>query len=270
MKRSNRILGVVCVLSLVVALNAQQLVNGYRIFTNVVAATVSTPASGSTAIYIDSVTKKLTTKDDAGTVTAYAAGSGNMSTSSANTMSGSGTIDASAASVTGGLLLPKGAGANPTTAAAIAFDTTNNVIQCGDGTNTRHCVEVPLVGGATNTGVAASTTAYTPVTGVSSPNTANTARSVLLPLAGNARQLCVHLRTAQPASGNMVVSLFDETASAATALTTTIAANAAAGFYCDNSNTASITSQHEYVIQFINNATGSSGQIQGTSVLYRY
>jgi len=36
----------------------------------------TTPSSGSTAIYVDSATKKLTTKDDAGTVTNYGTGGG--------------------------------------------------------------------------------------------------------------------------------------------------------------------------------------------------
>ena len=43
---------------------------------NTVAATISTPSSGTTSLYVDSVTKKLVSKNDAGVETSYSAGGG--------------------------------------------------------------------------------------------------------------------------------------------------------------------------------------------------
>lgn len=45
---------------------AQQVINGYRIF--VAVAAPSTPAAGTAAVYVDSTSKKLCNKDDAGVV----------------------------------------------------------------------------------------------------------------------------------------------------------------------------------------------------------
>lgn len=76
MTRFDKFLAFVCFLFAVVALDAQQVINGYRILVNVAAGSVSTPATGSTAIYVDSTTKKLATRDDTGTVVNYGAGGG--------------------------------------------------------------------------------------------------------------------------------------------------------------------------------------------------
>jgi hypothetical protein len=74
MKTFDKFLAVVLLLALGCALDAQQVVNGYRVFVNVAAGNVTTPASGQTAIYVDSTTKKLATKDDGGTIVSYGAG----------------------------------------------------------------------------------------------------------------------------------------------------------------------------------------------------
>lgn len=63
-------------------------------FTNQVAGSITTPGAGETQFYIDSITKRLATKDDAGTVVDYGSGgsSGTVTTVSvvtANGMSGS-------------------------------------------------------------------------------------------------------------------------------------------------------------------------------------
>lgn len=47
----------------------QQVINGYRIFNNV--STPATPASGTTAVYVDSSKKRLATVDDGGTAVIY-------------------------------------------------------------------------------------------------------------------------------------------------------------------------------------------------------
>lgn len=76
MTRFDKFLVAACFVLVVAALDAQQVVNGFRDLVNVTAASVTTPAAGSTAIYVDSSTKKLATKDDAGNVTNYTSGGG--------------------------------------------------------------------------------------------------------------------------------------------------------------------------------------------------
>lgn len=266
------IVGAVLLLSAML-LGGQQLINGYRVFANIVAANVTTPSSGSTAVYVDSVTKKLATRDDAGTVTNYGSGggTGNMSTTSVNTMGAAGTIDASATAVNGGLVLPQGSGAAPTGNGNIAYDNTTETIRCGDGTNTNHCIEVPYLATANATSAAAGTN-YNVPSGSSSFSTSATTREQLLPYGGFARNLCVVTTSAQPGTGNLVVTLRDNTAGSDTALTITVNASQAGSTTptCDTTDVVAITANHLYTLEFVDNASTSSANVAGYSWTYRY
>jgi hypothetical protein len=77
------------------------------------------------------------------------------------------------------------------------------------------------------------------------------------------RNLRVRTLTAQPGTGTMVVVVRDDTTSTDTALTVTIGAGAAAGLFSDTSNSASVTGGDHLVLKITNNATETSGGIQG-------
>jgi hypothetical protein len=69
-------------------------------------------------------------------VTITSAGAGDMIKNNTNTMGASGIIDMTAMSVTGGHILPIGAGAAPTTAGVLSYDSTNKNPVFGNGTST--------------------------------------------------------------------------------------------------------------------------------------
>jgi hypothetical protein len=72
-----RVFAVVCLFAIAAMLSpaiAQQVINGYRVLANIAAGSVPTPGSGFTAFYTDSTSKKLCTKDDAGTITCMGGG----------------------------------------------------------------------------------------------------------------------------------------------------------------------------------------------------
>lgn len=64
--------------------------------------------------------------------------------------------------------------------------------------------------------------------------------------------LCTTTASAQPGTGSLVFTLRDNGSS--TAITFTIAANAAAGTYCDTAHTVSVTSAHTVDIMVVNNS----------------
>ena len=85
----NKLLLLVLFILIGIAAFPQQVINGYRIFDNV--STPSTPASGTTAVYVDSSKKRLATVDDGGTAVIYGqipliAGGGNCTTTSGTTV----------------------------------------------------------------------------------------------------------------------------------------------------------------------------------------
>jgi hypothetical protein len=197
-------------------------------------------------------------------------GGGDMSTSSVNTMTGSGTIDMSALSVTTAFKPPAAAGAAPTTLGVVAFDTTNKVLQCGDGTNTNHCMESPIIFGFQQTGVLTGATSFGSLAGVNGYNATEVIRTAMLPFTGLMRALCVTTTNTQPASNSLAITLRDTTAAADTALTFTIAASSGAGTYCDNTHVVAITGQHSYSIKLVETGASTSATVAGGSAIYRY
>lgn len=81
-----------------------------------------------------------------------------------------------------------------------------------------------------------------------------------------ARNLRVRTVTAQPGDNTMVVTLYNSTTLATTALTLTIAAGAAAGLFSNTSDTVSITAGDSLALQFVNNSSSSSAALHSWSI----
>jgi hypothetical protein len=94
-----------------------------------------------------------------------------------NTLTSSGRIDMSAASTTAGLKLPSAAGAVPTTAGVLAYDSTANALVYGNGSTTRTAASVagtetltnktltsPTINAATLTGTVTNSSTFTTLT----------------------------------------------------------------------------------------------------------
>lgn len=84
--------------------------------------------------------------------------------------------------------------------------------------------------------------------------------------AGTFKNFFLRLNTGQPASGSLVVSLYNN--AAVTAISITIPAGSASGVYSDTSNSASVVNGDLVCYEVINNASGSSGTIQTISINY--
>lgn len=123
-----------------------QILDNFCFWTNVTGAgtvtlqpTTSTINGGAT-LALTTGKSAYTCADGAGNYQAISfistAAGGDMSTTGTNTMGAAGKINMAASTVTDGFRLPSGAGANPTTAAVTAFDTTTNMQVWGNGTST--------------------------------------------------------------------------------------------------------------------------------------
>jgi LEA14-like dessication related protein len=71
-RKTLAVVSLILVLGLYAGLHGQQVINGFRYLVNVTAASVTTPPSGQTAVYVDSSSKKLCTKDDGALTTCMA------------------------------------------------------------------------------------------------------------------------------------------------------------------------------------------------------
>jgi hypothetical protein len=96
------------------------------------------------------------------------------------------------------------------------------------------------------------------------PNATEANVQAQAPFAGTMRNLRFRTLTAQPAGGNMVVTL--RVGLADTSVTFTIAAGAAAGTFSDVSNTAAVTAAQAQSLKCVNNAAGASAQIGAVSL----
>lgn len=189
----------------------------------------------------------------------------------ANTMGASSTIDLSATAVGSGLRLPVGAGAAPTTQGQFAFDSTTNGLRCGNGSTTLRCMQYSLISSGAATTENASTTGFTKITAGAGVGSTEISVRQMLPLAGTITNLCVTTTSTQSGTGSLVFTIKDSTAgSSAGSLTVTFAASATAQTICDNTNSDSVTAQHDYVIQVQNNATAASATVEGISAVYSY
>ncbi len=95
-------------------------------------------------------------------------------------------------------------------------------------------------------------------------NATETKRQLTIKVAGTATRLYVRTNSAQPASGNMVITVRNN--AAGTSITTTIAAGAAAGTFTDLTNTAAYAAGDLISFQFVNNAAGVSANVMEVGV----
>lgn len=113
--------------------------------------------------------------------------------------------------------------------------------------------------------IGGATALFNPLTGAASTIGVEANVTTAAPATATFSNLCVTTRGAQPATGTTTIML--RKALANTALTFTILANAAAGVYCDNTHTVSVTVGDLLDIQGINNTSFTSAIINSTSVI---
>lgn len=134
------------------------------------------------------------------------------------------------------------------------------------GINTGDKDYTPIFGSGLNGTVPISSTYYLGPFGIA-PQAVEADPQTNLPYAGVLSTFRLRTRTAQPASGSLVVTV--RVATANTAITFTVAAGAAAAAQSDLSHTASVTAGQFLSIGCVNNANAAvSAQIGGWSLLY--
>lgn len=91
---------------------------------------------------------------------------------------------------------------------------------------------------------------------------------IVAPRSGTLANLTVVTESAQPATGSLVIMIRKNRAD--TALTLTIAANAAAGMFSDNTHSVAVAQGDKIAIKLTNNAALlASAQINGISCVYK-
>lgn len=117
----------------------------------------------------------------------------------------------------------------------------------------------------TNIGAVALTTGQTTFYGfglVSGSFGAAATKSFGVAAACTASNLRVKTTSTQNAGGSMVITLYDTTATATTTLVATVTAGGTAGWYSDTTHTVSLSASNEYSLQLVNNFAGTSATIQ--------
>lgn len=109
--------------------------------------------------------------------------------------------------------------------------------------------------------VATSATSYAGFGTTTTTFSTAAAKSFGVAAACTASNLRVKTSSTQNAGGSLVVSLYDVTGAAATALTLTVTAGATAGWFQDTTHTVSLVTSNEYAIQFVNNFAGNSAAV---------
>lgn len=129
-------------------------------------------------------------------------------------------------------------------------------------------IATPL-GGNPNAGTGATSTTYMMPNGANTaPNATEGIREFCIPYDGVLKDLRLITTTAQPATGSMVVTLRTGSTGALsdTAVTFTVAANAAAGAFSDTTNSAAVTAGQMVTVKIVNNASGTSANIRAWSI----
>ena len=97
-------------------------------------------------------------------------------------------------------------------------------------------------------------------------NSAEASRQVIIPIAGTVKNLYVLTASTQSSAGSQVCTVRKNGAN--TAVTTTIAANAAAGTFSDTTNSVSVAAGDRLSLQVQNNAaTGTAAQIVSVAII---
>jgi hypothetical protein len=190
----------------------------------------------------------------------------------ANTAGSSFTLDASAGAVNA-LKPPAAAGAAPTTLGAIAYDTTNKQIQCGNGSATTNCIRYIVSGTGTGATIPASTTQFMTL-GSFAPTASEANREIGFPFSGTITSVCITTTTAQPSTGTLVFTLRKGsvsggvfTAMANTALTFTVAASDPPEVKCDTAHPISFGSGDLFSVQAVEGVTNSSAAIASITAI---
>lgn len=123
-----------------------------------------------------------------------------------------------------------------------------------------------LLGNGGGGNVPASTTNY--INLAASGLTAAAGRNIVVSEACTVTNLQMIMGTAQPASGNMVVTVQKNNVD--TAITFTIPANAAPATFSDTSNSVSFVAGDTLNIKLVNNATAPSGGITNAGLLFTF
>lgn len=112
--------------------------------------------------------------------------------------------------------------------------------------------------------VTASTTAFAPSGNTGNFNATENNRQFIFGVACVASDLTLITGTNQPASGNVIYTLRKNGVD--TAITITIAANAAAGTFSDSTHTVSFGANDLVSLKAVNNATGNSSGLISWSI----
>jgi hypothetical protein len=113
--------------------------------------------------------------------------------------------------------------------------------------------------------IGASTTSYISFCAFTT-NSAEASRQVIIPIAGTIKNLYVLTATTQSAAGSQVCTVRKNTAD--TAITTTIAASAAAGTFSDTTNSVSVAAGDKLSLKVQNNAaSGTAAQIVSVAII---
>lgn len=76
-----------------------------------------------------------------------------------------------------------------------------------------------------------------------------------------AKNLRVKTNSTQNAGGSLVISVYDVTGAAATAVVATVTAGGTLGWYRDTTHSVVMTPENDYAIQFVNNFAGTSASV---------
>lgn len=136
------------------------------------------------------------------------------------------------------------------------------------GTNTSGNI-LALIASGGNSSLAPSATGYFSLSGPHPENSFAATVEAMLPFNGTVDTLCVRTVTGQ-SGGALTVNLYDATTSTVTPVTVTVPALAAPGVYCDTTDSAPITAQHDYVLKAVNTWTAASATVTGISARYSY
>jgi hypothetical protein len=131
----------------------------------------------------------------------------------------------------------------------------------GSGLGTIFTAKLP--GGADQVG--AGLTDWMIISGETGLSATSIDHDLLIPVGCTAKNLMIEIGGTQPASGSLVVTLFDVTAGTATTLSVTVPASSAAGTFSDTTHTPSLIGGHRYEHQLTNNATTFAASLQGVA-----
>ncbi len=148
------------------------------------------------------------------------------------------------------------------TTSKLLYNNTSRVFSCGTDQSGGGTFIQNLHNNFAGNTVATVTTTYGGFNGVTSYGT-EPLREIILGTAGTLKNLYVRTGSAQPGTGDLVVTVRKN--GSATSLTLTVAASSVAAIYSDLSNTVSVAAGDRIAIQFAE-GTGTSAQINAVTL----